>query len=147
MSVIGIADRRPDDGTALVRDQLLPIGIAIIGRSLEVAAERGLRIGNEGRPVEMAVELDQERPVVGNQLGKQRYEEQDREYPERPVTPLVRSEILPASAVERRWARGTALRRLVLAERNLHRAFDVRRGRDRHQTSRVSTSIRGSTHV
>ena len=58
---VGIADQRPDDGAALVRDLLLQIGIAIVGRGLEVAAEGGFGIADEGRPVEMAVILDQER--------------------------------------------------------------------------------------
>ena len=100
--VVGIADQRPDDGAALVRDQLLQIGIAIVGGGLEVAAESGLGIADEGRPIEMAVELDQERTVVGDQLGKQRDHEQDQEDPERPVAAAVGFEVLPAAAVERR---------------------------------------------
>ena len=52
VGVVGIADRRPDDGAALVRDQLLQIGIAIVGGGLEIAAERGLGIADEGRPIE-----------------------------------------------------------------------------------------------
>ena len=56
VGVVGIADQRPDDGAALVRDQLLQIGIAIVGRGLEIAAEGGLGIGDEGRPIQMAVD-------------------------------------------------------------------------------------------
>ena len=81
-------------------------GIAIVGRGLEIAAERGLGIADEGRPIEMAVILDQERPVVGDQFGEQRDEEQDQEYPERPVAAAVRLEILPAPPVERRRSQG-----------------------------------------
>ena len=60
VGVVGIADQRPDDGAALVRDLLLQIGIAIVGGGLEIAAESGLGIADEGRPIEMAVILDQE---------------------------------------------------------------------------------------
>ena len=64
--IVGIADQRPDDGATLFLDQLLQIGIAIVGRGLEIAAEGRLRIGDEGRPVQMAVILDHERLVVGD---------------------------------------------------------------------------------
>ncbi len=69
---VGITDQRPDDGAALGRDLLLQIGIAIVGGGFEVAAEGGLGIADESRPVEMAVILDQERAVVGDQFGEQR---------------------------------------------------------------------------
>ena len=98
---VGIADQRPDDGAALGRDLLLQIRIAVIGRGLEVAAEGGFGIADEGRPIEMAVILDQERAVVGDQFGEQRDQEQDHEDPERPVTAAVGLEVLPAAAVER----------------------------------------------
>ena len=58
-------------GAALVRDQLLQIRIAVVGGGLEVAAERGLGIADECRPIQMAVELDQERAIVGDQFGEQ----------------------------------------------------------------------------
>src|SRR3981081_1606541 len=101
MRIVGIADQRPHDGAALVRDQLLQIGIAIVGGGLEVAAEGGLGIADEGRKVQMPVELDEARTIIGNQLGEQRDEEQKQKNPERPVTPAVRLEILPAALVER----------------------------------------------
>jgi hypothetical protein len=69
MRIVGIADQRPDDRPALIGDQLLQVWIAIIGRGLEVAAKGRLRIGDEGRPIQMAVVLDQERPIIGNQFG------------------------------------------------------------------------------
>ena len=147
VGVVGIADQRPDDAAALVLDQLLQIGIAIVGRGLEVAAEGRLRIGDEGRPVEMAVIFDQERPVVGDQLGEQRHHEQDHEDPERPVAAPVRLEILPAPPVERRRRERLARDRHGLAERRLRGGFDRRGGGQRHQTSRASKSIRGSIHI
>ncbi len=144
---VGIADQRPDDPAALVRDQFLQVGIAIVGRGLEVAAEGRLGIADEGRPVEVAVILDQERPVVGDQLGEQRDHEQHEEYPERPVSPPVRLEVLPAPPVERRHGKGMPRDRHGGAERRLRRGFDRLRREQRHQTSRASKSIRGSIHI
>src|SRR5580698_3281052 len=89
----------------------------------------------------MAVELDQERAIVGDQFGKQRHHEQDHENPERPVTPAVGLEVLPAAAVERRRAEAMPGHRRDLAERRLHRGFDRWLRDDRHQTSRASKSI------
>src|SRR5882724_4021438 len=89
VGVVGIADQRPKDAAALVGDLLLQIGIAVIGRGLEVAAEGSLGIADKGRPVEMAVILDEEATSVGDQLGEQVNKEQDQENPERPVTALV----------------------------------------------------------
>ena len=71
MRIVGIADQRPHDDAALVRDQLLQIGIAIVGRGLEVAAESGLGIADERRKVQTPVELDQKRTIVGDQLSEQ----------------------------------------------------------------------------
>ena len=105
VGVVGIADQRPDDGAALVRDLLLQIGIAIVGGGFEIAAEGGLGIAEEGRPIETAVIFDEERPVVGDEIGEQRDHEQDEEDPERPIAPAVGLEVLPAAAVERRRLR------------------------------------------
>ena len=68
--------------------------------------------------------LDQERPVVGDQLGEQRDDEQDQEDPERPVAAPVRLEILPAPAVERRRREAVARDRHGLAERRLRGGLD-----------------------
>jgi len=70
VGIVGIADRRPDDGAALVCDQLLQVGIAIIGCGFEIAAKGGLRVTDESRPIQVAVELDENRPIIGNQFGK-----------------------------------------------------------------------------
>jgi len=90
MRVVGIADQRPDDAAALFRDQLLQIGIAIIRRGLEIPAEGGLGIGDEGGKIQMPVILDQERAIVGDQFGEQRNKEQDQKDPERPIAAAVR---------------------------------------------------------
>jgi hypothetical protein len=147
VGVVGIADQRPKDEAALVRDQLLQIGIAIIGGGLEIAAERGLRIADEGRKIQMPVEFDEERPIVGDQFGKQRDEEQNEKNPQRPVAAAVRFEVLPAAAIERRHGEPVARHRHGFAERRLRGGFDRRRRDDRHQTSRASKSIRGSIHM
>jgi hypothetical protein len=145
--MIGKADQRPDDRAALRRDLLLQIRIAIVGGGFEVTAEGGFGIADEGRPIEMAVILDQERPVVGDQLREQRDHEKKREDPERPVAAAVRLEILPATAVERRRHEGVAGGGNGFAKRRLRRSLD-RLGRGyRHQTSRASKSIRGSIHM
>ncbi|MGY3078967.1 hypothetical protein ACVWZZ_005375 [Bradyrhizobium sp. LM6.10] len=148
VGVVGVADQRPDDAAAFVPDQLLQIGIAIIGRRFEVAAESGFRIGDDGRPVEAAIIFDHERPVIGDQLGEQRHHKQDHEEPERPVAAPVRLEILPAAPVERRRHERFARDRHRIAERRLRSGFDRRGGGgQRHQTSRASKSIRGSIHI
>ena len=93
---VGVADRRPDHVAALLGDQLLQKRIAIVGRGLEIAAERGLRIGDEDREIRLAFELDVERLVVRDEFGEQRKGEQDQEDPERPVAAAVGLEVLPA---------------------------------------------------
>ena len=101
VGVVGIADQGPDDGAVLLRDQFLQERIAIVRRGFEVAAKGGLGVGDEGRKIQTAVELDHERPIIGDQFGEQRDEEQNQEDPERPVTPAVGLEIQPATAIER----------------------------------------------
>jgi len=147
VGVVRIADRRPDDGAALFGNLLLQIGIAIVGGGFEIAAERGLGIIEDNRPIETAVIFDDERLVVGDEIGKQREHEKHEEDPERPIAPSVGLEVLPAAAVERRRRKRVTDRRHDLAERRLRRGLD-RWGRgDRHQTSRASKSIRGSIHM
>ena len=65
---VRVADRRPDHAAALVGDQLLHKGIAIVRRRFEVAAKRGFRIGEEHREVGLAVEAHVERLVVGDEF-------------------------------------------------------------------------------
>ena len=52
------------------------VRIAIVRRSLELAAERRFRIGHHGGEIEPAVMPDQERLVVGNEFRKQRSDKQ-----------------------------------------------------------------------
>ena len=56
-------------------------GIGVDGLGLEEAAELGLGIGDEHREIEPALVADQQRPVVGDQLGEQGQAEQDQEQP------------------------------------------------------------------
>ena len=69
--VVGVTDQRPEDRAALFLDQLLQIRIAIVRRSLELAAEGGFRIGHDGGEKQPTVVFDQERLVVGDHLGEQ----------------------------------------------------------------------------
>jgi hypothetical protein len=99
--VEGVTDQRPDNGAALRGDQFLQIRIAIIGRGFEIAAEGGLGIADESRPVQVSVKPDEKGPVIGDEFGEQRNKEQQEKNPQRPKTPAVRFEILPAPAVKR----------------------------------------------
>ena len=76
--VVAEGDGRPD-GKALLLDQALEIGVAIVGLGREVAAEGGLGIGHEGREVGVAIEPDQDRLVVGDHLRPQREDEEEEE--------------------------------------------------------------------
>ena len=121
VGVVGIADRRPEHVAALLGDQLLQERVAIVGRGLEVAAERGFGIGDEDREIGLAVVAHIERLVVGDELGEQRDHEQHQENPERPVAAPVGLEVLPAPAVERRDRDAMPLRRNRKAHRRLRR--------------------------
>ena len=66
---------RIDAACRLFEEAQLAVQVVAARCGFEIAAEGCLRIGDEGWPVEMAVIFDQERPVVGDQLGKQRNEE------------------------------------------------------------------------
>ena len=101
MGIVGVADQRPDHVAALVRDQLLQERIAIVGGGLEVAAECRLRIGHKHREVRLPVDMNIERPVVGDELGTERDDEKHREDDQRPVAAPVALEVLPAAAIER----------------------------------------------
>jgi hypothetical protein len=85
VGVVGVTNQRPDDVTALVRDQLLQIRIAVIGRALGelvLDPEGRLRVVDHGRKIIMSGIFDQERPVVGDAFGKQRKDEQRQENPQ-----------------------------------------------------------------
>src|SRR3546814_8865209 len=83
--------------------------------------------------VEAAVEADQDRPVVRQDLGEQAEDEQHQEDPGRPEAAAVAPEVLPAPAVDR-------------ADRDAEDARPAGRSGDRRDAhvSRASKSIRGS---
>src|SRR5690606_20762318 len=102
-AVIGIADRRPDH-PAIGVDLVLDEGIAIVG-DREEAAKLLLRVIHQHGIENLAVVGGDDRLVVGDELGKERKDEEDHEDPERPVATTVRLEVLPAALVERRQER------------------------------------------
>ena len=69
------------------------VGVEVVGRRREVAAEGGLGIGVEHRRIVGAVELHQQRPVVGDELGEQGDREQRQEQPQRPPATAVGAEV------------------------------------------------------
>src|SRR6185312_4951140 len=90
---IGKMDRRKKHGSALVRDQLAQVGIAIIRCGLELAAEGRLRIGKQHRNERLALQAHQKRLVVRQKLREQRHHEQNKENPEGRVAASVRLEV------------------------------------------------------
>ena len=97
---IGEADRRPDH-PAVRLDLVGDERIAIVGPRLE-AAELVLRIVDEHREQKLALVGGDERPVVGDELGAERGDEQDEEDPERPGAAPVAAEVVEPPAVHRR---------------------------------------------
>jgi hypothetical protein len=71
VGVVGITDRRPQHGTALVGDQLLQVWVAIIRRGLKFAAKGGLRVIDENRKIPFALIANEIRPIVGDEFGEQ----------------------------------------------------------------------------
>ena len=69
---------------------------------LEVAAEDGLGVVDEHREVGAALVADEERSVVGDELGEQRHDEQREEDPQRDVAAAVRAKGAPAPLGDRR---------------------------------------------
>ena len=83
--------------------------VAVVGLGLEEAAEGGLRIGDEDGEVEAAVVADEQRLVVGDQLGAQADQQQRREDPQRPAAAPVGAEVRQAAAIERAETASTVL--------------------------------------
>jgi hypothetical protein len=54
----------------------LQIGIAIVRGGAERVAKLGIRVGHEHRKEILAVKVNEQRPVVGNELGEQRDDKQ-----------------------------------------------------------------------
>ncbi|MNI57678.1 hypothetical protein D3C73_1127530 [compost metagenome] len=134
--LIGIADRRPDHPAVRI-DLFLDEVRSIVCRR-EEAAELFLRVIDQNRIEDLALVRGDDRPVIGDEFGKQAEREEDQKNPEGPETALVCFEIgKPA-----------------LAGRRQEGALGGRRCRDRrgdgscvHQTSLRSKSMRGSIQV
>ncbi len=62
-------------------EEFLQIRIAIIGGGAEHVAEVGVRIGDEDRKEGLAVEVDEQRLVVGDEFGAKRQHEQREKNP------------------------------------------------------------------
>ena len=100
--VVAVRHRRPDHPAMRV-DRLLHFGIGVVGLGRqEVGAERVLAVVLQHRHIPVAIEADQQRAVVGDELGEQADAEQDREDPERPVAAPVLPEDREPAAGERR---------------------------------------------
>ena len=116
LRVVGEANRRPDHGAAFLLDQAHQVIVAIVGRGAEQIRVRSLGegrvgIGHHRREIRMAVDVDVDRLVVGDEFRKQRNQEQRQKKPQRPVAAPVGLEVLPAPPVERRNADAAPFRR------------------------------------
>ena len=141
-------------------------GVAKIGARLE-AAELILWIVEENGKENLAFVGGDQRPVVGDELGEQRSDEQDQKDPKRPRAALVAAEIVEPPLIHRREP-GTPLQararfrplprvRLFVERKDavdLVSVFGRRVGWrsqavriDQAHTSRVSKSMRGSIQV
>ena len=125
-----VADRRPHDPSFRF-DELRHEGVPVIGLRLEIAAEPRFRIGREDRHQELALVGDEDRLVVGDELGEEAQDEERREDPEGPVAAPVGAEVLQTPPGQRRDAEPQE----TVPARDL---------RPHQATSRRSKSIRGS---
>ena len=99
--VVAVGNRRPHD-PALGLDQLLHLLVGVDGGGREIAAEGRLGIVADQRRVEAAVVVDEDRLVVGQELGEQRQEEQHAEDHQRVDAALARAEVGEPPTIERR---------------------------------------------
>ena len=136
-----VGNQRPDH-PALLADQGLDGRIGVVGFRRQYATESGLRIAFEHRRVDTAIVPDQQRAVVGDQLGEERDQEQRQKDPEGPETASVRFEALDPAAVERRQR--DAEETILGLPCDGGRRWRCGHGR---QVSRLSKSMRGSISV
>jgi hypothetical protein len=115
---IAEADRRPE-GPAIGGDFLGNEVVAEFGGGQE-PTEFGFGVIDQGRHQQFALVGDQDRPVIGDKFGAERDDKQHEENPQRPKTPPIGTEIGEAPAID---------------------------GRERTHSSRLSKSMRGSTHI
>src|SRR5215472_16517807 len=83
-------------------EKMLQIGVAVVGGGAKRVAKLGIGIGDENRKKILAVETDEQRPVIGDELGEEREDEQRQEQPKRNVAAPIGLEIAPTPSVERR---------------------------------------------
>ncbi|MNL54535.1 hypothetical protein D3C87_1778750 [compost metagenome] len=124
------AHRRPNH-PAIGLDFVGNEGVAEIGGG-EEAAEPGFGIVDKGRHHQLALVHDQDRPVIGDELGAQRHHEEHQKNPEGPPAAAIGPEIGEAPLVERGEARRPGHR---FGQGGLAHAL------------RPSKSRRGSTHM
>ena len=118
LRVVGKPHRRPDHRAAFLVDQTHQIVVAIVGRGAEqhrigLFDEGGVGVGDDCRKVPFAVDADEDRLVVGDEVGEQRENEQQQKHPQRPVAAPVGLEAFPAPLVDRRNRDPAALQRHV----------------------------------
>ena len=65
----------------MLAEKILQMRIAVIGGGTEIVAELGVGIGHEYGKEALAVEMDEQRLVVGDEFGAQRNHEQDEKNP------------------------------------------------------------------
>src|SRR3974377_649307 len=86
LRVVGEADRRPDHDAALLLNETHKIVVAVVGRGAEqirilVPGESRVRWGTDRGKKPLAVDVNEDRLVVGDELRKQRNNEQSKENP------------------------------------------------------------------
>src|SRR5216683_291988 len=123
------------DGAAMLPDVPAQIGIAIVGRRRELAAESRLGIVREDGKVKMPVIGDDQRTIVGDEFGAEAQEHQREKDPERPEPALVGPEISEAPPRQGRQPKSEP----ALPRRS------GQCGRGRAHAQRVPKSMRGST--
>ena len=87
-----VFNRRPQH-PAFFFDQVAYEGVAVIGLGFEFTAEFGFGVAGDDREIILAVKLDDQRAVVGDELGRRGQDEQHEKYPHRDIAAPVGLEI------------------------------------------------------
>ena len=100
-------DRWPDHGATFFLDEAYQIFVSVVRGCAEQAwiisfGKGRIGISEDGGKKETAVHMNENRLVVGYEFGKQRYQEQRKENPQRPVAAAIGLEVFPAALVDRR---------------------------------------------
>ena len=81
---------------AVTVDQFSDEWAAVVGFGEKITAELSFRVGLENRSEKAAVVTDQQRLVIGDELGEQRHQEECQKNPQRPPAPAIGLEVLDA---------------------------------------------------